>query len=224
MLDSVVRPLGADWMEENMTLSFAPGETNVVADKFSPSVVLFWLRTEIGASSTRIVIKEPNTVLGVIPLGAQDRAFPLNNVASVGVNSKFSIFRLVFGLLSIILALNLGGVAMVLFLLWGLSLAANSMSASLSIQNNGGQVSTIDVSILERAKLAALREAVNTRLFADHGLLRHQESMQVQNAQLYTQQQQLNAQIMNQQAHLQAPQGQVPQAPQQSVDGSGAAI
>jgi hypothetical protein len=185
-----------------MTLNFAPGETNVVADKFSPSVVLFWLRSEIGASSTRIVIREPNTVLGVIPLGSQDRAFPLSNVASVGVNSRFSIARLVFGLLSLLVGFNLSGVLMLVLILWGLSLLANTMSATLAIQNNGGGIATVEVSILEKGKLAAIGEAVNERLFADHGLLRHNETMQVQNAQLYTQQQQLNAQIMGQQAAM----------------------
>lgn len=32
--------------------TFAPGEKNIIGDRFSPSVIIFWLKTSIAASST----------------------------------------------------------------------------------------------------------------------------------------------------------------------------
>lgn len=50
--------------------TFAPGEKNIIGDRFSPSVIIFWLKTSIAASSTRIQYTTPNTLFGLIPLGA----------------------------------------------------------------------------------------------------------------------------------------------------------
>lgn len=184
------------------TLQFAPGEENIIEESFSPSVILFWLKTRMGVSSARIATTSSNTLLGLIPLGYADAMYPLTNVAGVGVNTKLSVTRLIFGLV----LLGMGGAAMdasaalgFVMLILAISMLANAMSATLQITNNAGGVSTVGVSILEKAKLEQFREQINQRLFADHAALRHGEHMQVQNQQLHTQQQQLNAHLTQQQ-------------------------
>lgn len=57
--------------------TFAPGEKNIIGDRFSPSVIIFWLKTSIAASSTRIQYTTPNTLFGLIPLGADTKTIPL---------------------------------------------------------------------------------------------------------------------------------------------------
>ena len=50
--------------QQTMTeFAYATGETGIVGDRFSPSVVLFWLRTSVAASSMRVIYKSPNTLL-----------------------------------------------------------------------------------------------------------------------------------------------------------------
>ena len=176
-------------------ITFAPGETNVTSSKFSPSIVLFWLKTEIAVSSMRVVSKAPNTLLGLIPLGYRDATYPLKNVAGVGVEVKFSVGRAFFGLLFLIISLFIlnkffGWVLLIL----GLSMLLNALSAVLKIQNSGGSVSDLRVSILEKAKLEQLRDEINQRLFADHDGLRHQENMNMGQASLLNQQAQLHLQ------------------------------
>ena len=61
-------------------------ETNITGDRFSPSVILFWFKTSIAASSMRVQCKSPNTLLGVIPLGSSTQTIPLRNIASVDTN------------------------------------------------------------------------------------------------------------------------------------------
>lgn len=195
-------------------LNFAPGEENITEVTVSPSVLLFWVKTHLGVSSTRVVTKVSNTVLGIIPLGASDASYPLSNVSSAGVNNKVHILRGFIGFLVAMGGLSSFGSSAplaLLLLLVGASMLVNSVDATLTLTNNAGGESEIRVSVLEKAKLEAFREEVNQRLFADHERLRHQEQMHIQNQQLQTQQAQLNAQIMQQQAGLTQ---QPPAAPQ----------
>lgn len=129
----------------------------------------------------------PNTLLGFIPLGADDSAMPLANVASVSTSTKFSVTRAAFGTLLFLLGLAIGDFWYVLCLV-GLSMMANSFSSALVIQNNGGGRNEIHVSALGGSKIQWMKDAINERLFADHGRLRHEESMHVHNQQLQAQQ------------------------------------
>lgn len=62
--------------QQTMTESaYATGETDVIGDRFSPSVVLFWLKTSVAASNMRVMYKSPNTLLGVIVASVIIRAF-----------------------------------------------------------------------------------------------------------------------------------------------------
>lgn len=174
---------------------FAPGETGITSSKFSPSVVLFWLKTEVAVTNTRVISKSPNTLFGIIPLGYKDEAYPLSGTASVGVEVKFSVARALFGLVFLIIGMNmLNNFFGYVFLLLAISLILNAMSAVLKIKNHGGGESLIRVSILEKAKLEHTRDQINTNLFADHSRLRHEESMNMQTMNLLNQQQQINLQ------------------------------
>ncbi|CEA08825.1 hypothetical protein BN1051_02183 [Arthrobacter saudimassiliensis] len=174
---------------------FAPGETGVSTSKFSPSVVLFWLKTEIAVTNTRVISKSPNTLFGIIPLGYKDEAYPLSGTASVGVEVKFSLGRAIFGLIFLAVALNmLDNFFGYVFLILAVSLILNAMSAAMKIKNHGGGDSMIRVSVLEKSKLEQMRDEINSRLFADHARLRHEESMNMQAMGLLNQQAQINLQ------------------------------
>ena len=84
--------------QQTMTeFTYATGETDVIGDRFSPSVVLFWLKTSVAASNMRVMYKSPNTLLGVIPLGSSTQTIPLRNIASVDTNTKFNLGSFVWG-------------------------------------------------------------------------------------------------------------------------------
>ena len=47
--------------QQTMTeFTYATGETDVIGDRFSQSVVLFWLKTSVAASNMRVMYKSPN--------------------------------------------------------------------------------------------------------------------------------------------------------------------
>lgn len=86
--------------------TFAPGEKNIIGDRFSPSVIIFWLKTSIAASSTRVQYRAPNTLFGLIPLGADTKTIPLRNVASVDTSTKFNLGSLVWGVVFLLIGLG----------------------------------------------------------------------------------------------------------------------
>ena len=59
--------------------TYAPGETDVIGDRFRPSVVASWLKTSIAVSNTRVQYKAPNTLLGLIQLGETTKAIPADS-------------------------------------------------------------------------------------------------------------------------------------------------
>lgn len=167
--------------QQTMTeFTFAPGEKNIIGDRFSPSVIIFWLKTSIAASSTRIQYKSPNTLFGLIPLGVDTKTIPLRNVASVDTSTKFNLGSLVWGVVFLLIGLGCldssVAVALVLILVAAANLA-NTMSASLVFHDPSGGANTITVSILEKNKLMQLAQEIQKLVFTDADQLRHEESM-----------------------------------------------
>jgi hypothetical protein len=176
-------------------LHFAPGESSVHTTKFSPSVILFWLKTEMGVTNTRVVSRRANTLLGVIPLGYAEETFPLASTAATAVDIKFSLGRAIFGLIFFLVSFQiLNNIFGWILLLLGASMLLNALSARLKITNNGGGSTFLQVSILEKAKMEQFRNEINARLFADHQGLRHQETMDIHTKNLLNQQAQINLQ------------------------------
>ena len=169
--------------QQTMTeFTFAPGEKNIIGDRFSPSVIIFWLKTSIAASSTRVQYRAPNTLFGLIPLGADTKTIPLRNVASVDTSTKFNLGSLVWGVVFLLIGLGCldssVAVALVLILVAAANLA-NTRSASLVFHDPSGGANTITVSILEKDKLMSLAQEIQSRVFADADQLRHEESMRM---------------------------------------------
>lgn len=136
--------------------TYAPGEKNIVGDRFSPSVIIFWLKTSIAASSTRVQYRAPNTLFGLIPLGASTKTIPLRNIASVDTNTKFNLGSLVWGLFFLFVGFGMfdsNALVAIVCLLIAVANFANVMSATLTFRDPSGGANDITVSILEKDKL-----------------------------------------------------------------------
>lgn len=183
--------------------TYAPGEKNIVGDRFSPSVIIFWLKTSIAASSTRVQYRAPNTLFGLIPLGA---------------DTKFNLGSLVWGVVFLLIGLGCldssVAVALVLILVAAANLA-NTMSASLVFHDPSGGANTITVSILEKNKLMSLAQEIQKLVFTDADQRHHEESMRMAQQQYAAQ---TNSVLIQQQmlANQQTQAAQQTQAPSQS--------
>lgn len=160
--------------------TYATGETGIIGDRFSPSVVLFWLKTSVAASNMRVMYKSPNTLLGVIPLGSSTQTIPLRNIASVDTNTKFNPGSFVWGVVFLVagLAFLSDSAALgILLLLLAAANLANMMSAQPDFVNQAGGRNSVKVSILEKDKLMQLEQKIQQLVFADVEGQRHRESM-----------------------------------------------
>ena len=147
--------------------TYAPGEKNIVGDRFSPSVIIFWLKTSIAASSTRVQYKAPNTLFGLIPLGASTKTIPLRNIASVDTNTKFNLGSLVWGLFFLFVGFGMfdsNVLVAIVCLLVAVANFANVMSATLTFHDPSGGANAITVSILEKDKLMSLAQEIQARV------------------------------------------------------------
>ena len=160
--------------------TYATGETGIIGDRFSPSVVLFWLKTSIAASNMRVMYKSPNTLLGVIPLGSNTQTIPLRNIASVDTNTKFNPGSFAWGVVFLVAGLAFLSDSAALGILLPLLAAANlanTMSAQLDFVNQAGGRNSVKASILEKDKLMQLEQKIQQLVFADVEEQRHRESM-----------------------------------------------
>lgn len=142
--------------------TFAPGEKNIIGDRFSPSVIIFWLKTSIAASSTRIQYTTPNTLFGLIPLGADTKTIPLRNVASVDTSTKFNLGSLVWG---------------VVFLLIGLGCLDSSVAVALVLILVAASNLTVDMVKKYESEKYRIQPSGRMREMLEHYLAEHRRAV-----------------------------------------------
>lgn len=160
--------------------------------------------------------KAPNTLFGLIPLGASTKTIPLRNIASVDTNTKFNLGSLVWGLIFLFVGFGMfdsNALVAIVCLLVAAANLANVMSASLVFHDPSGGANAITVSILEKDKLMKLAQEIQARVFTDADQLRHEESMHMAEKQ-YTAQ--TNSVLIQQQMLANQQAQAVQQAPTQS--------
>lgn len=160
----------------NTDIVLAPGESGLYSRAFRPNLLLFWLRDSYVVTNKRLALKCANTIFGFIPLGFEERSIPMGSIAGVTSSLKVKPLRLLlFGFLAIALALlgfgslSSGSFSGVFFVLLGAAcgaIAANAIMASLNVTNNGGGVSELTVSILDKAALDDFKNKANEFIYS----------------------------------------------------------
>ena len=135
------------------------------------SLLTFYLKGEIGADQNFVKLKDPNTILGFIPLGSHQESIPINQITSVQSSFRMRLGKLVIGILVAILAIaalfNKGG--FILFLIFGL-IAANlilgAFDVSLLINMTSGRTRLLSFFIFDREKSAKAEQKINALISA----------------------------------------------------------
>nr|WP_296777440.1 hypothetical protein [Rhodococcus sp. (in: high G+C Gram-positive bacteria)] len=124
----------------------------------------------------RVIVRRPNTLLGIFPKGYYEQTSPLGHISEVNAGESFStrhvlyaagaiLFGLLnlasgaFGPIGILLGLLLIGVG-VLFLL-------NAHSIGIGFRNHGAGVLFAAAGKAERRRVEEAKAAINSLLFAD---------------------------------------------------------
>jgi len=123
------------------------------------------LKANFGLTNKRVTGHTPNTLLGLIPLGKNQIAQPLKNIASVTSSTKFSFMRLLIGVVFLIAGFSTMGssfIGGVVLLILGAINILNCFTATFVITNNAGGGTNYEISILEKSKVIAFTNEVNT--------------------------------------------------------------
>lgn len=206
-------------VENSTDFMLAPGEQNVYGEKFLASILAPYLKAQMMCSSSRFVFKVPNSLLGFIPIGSVENTMPIRNIAAVSSTTSFRLGRFVIGLILAIAGFVMfkdSVVGGILCLLLGAALLVTAFPARLNVQNAAGGMTSLEVSIFDKAKLARFTQELQNRVFADLDQVRHQEAQATRLDAAQMQQQQMQQQMALQQQMLQQMQVQGMQQQQQN--------
>lgn len=138
---------------------------------YMTSLLTFYLKGEIRQEQNFVNLKKPNTILGVIPLGAKKESVPVNQLSSVESNFKLYFGSLLLGAIIAILGIVLfsqsflGGL---ILLVIGLNKAITSFETILTIKTTAGDVKNISFLIFEKSKAelaeTQIRGIISSRL------------------------------------------------------------
>lgn len=140
-------------------------ENKIKEASFTANLLLFWLKANYLLTNKRLTGDTPNTLLGLIPLGKAEMSQPLKTIASVTSSTKFTIGRLLLGIILLFIGIALleGSVIIGLLLFFlGVVNILNCYTATFIVTNNGGQRTGYEISILEQSKVVEFTNEVNT--------------------------------------------------------------
>lgn len=134
--------------------------------KYITSILTFYLKGEISLDNNFVKFKEPNTILGLIPLGAKKENVPVNQISSTQTNFKLKFGKLLLGIVIAILALSLfgeseGAVPGIILLIIALNTLIDAFEVDLNVVMTSGNSKNIDFFIFDKKKAEAAENLIN---------------------------------------------------------------
>ncbi len=148
-----------------MSTILGKDEQKIKEATFTTDLILFWFKANYVLTNKRVTGHTPNTLLGLIPLGKVQIAQPLKTIASVITSTNFSFLRFIIGVVFFILGLTTVGSSIfggIILLIIGVINILNCFTATFVITNNAGISTSNKISILEKSKVIAFTNEVNT--------------------------------------------------------------
>lgn len=132
--------------------------------EFTTSVLTFYLKGSIEGDEHFINFKVPNTILGMIPLGARTDNLATNQISSTTTNFKLQIKQLLIGLFIFLLGIDLlndSFIIALIALVFGASTFIDAFECDLVVLTTSGQSLLIDFLIFEKEKAVQASQEIN---------------------------------------------------------------
>lgn len=152
--------------------ALADGETLVRNESFGLSIARFFMKTKLALTSERLSGESPNTLLWLIPKGANEFDYPLANVTAVGTCTTRSTSRLVVGLALVAAGLWNPGVFWFLAVV-GALLLLTAFKAVLSVTNDALLNHNLEISLLDRGAAQSFVSQVSAAIAARPPVVRN---------------------------------------------------
>lgn len=140
--------------------------------KYVTSLLTFYLKGEISAEQNLIKFKNPNTILGLIPLGSKKESIPINHIASTQSNFKFKLKKFILGIIFAIfsffsfslLGVEGGFIGFSIMLIIAVNFVLNAFEIVLQINTIFGTTRTIKFFIFDKAKAQSAENQINAMI------------------------------------------------------------
>jgi hypothetical protein len=137
--------------------------------EFSLSLLFFWVKGNLAIDNNFIKVSTANAIFGLFPAGKDSQNIPLKNISSTQLSSKYSIFRMIIGIIFILVSLSKLGTSFfsaLIFLLIGLIIFGSGILTRLTIQKAGRDF-TIVVPFYEKGKMLQIQDYMEDALVND---------------------------------------------------------
>ena len=133
------------------------------------SILTFYMKGEISVEQNFVKLKDPNSILGLIPLGSKNEQISINQISSVQSNFKLKLGKLILGIIIAIMAFSMlgqegGFLSFVIFAIIAANTILNAFEVDLKINQTSGQERSIDFFIFERAKADQAVQMINNAI------------------------------------------------------------
>ena len=163
----------------------------------------FYLKGKVTFTRDNIHFKVPNTILGVIPLGANERAVNINHIVGCSSNFYMNLSSHIFGIIGLLITLNckqtLGikpsPVLVIIFSIFFICMNLNAFHTNASVSFDSENNYEISLLIIEKAKAEAICQNItmmtnarncdtNVRLNMENQTIQQKEQMQEETKQV----------------------------------------
>lgn len=145
--------------------------------QFATSYLTFYLKGEVAFAEDHIGVRIPNTILGLIPLGSEQRTLDIKHIVAVSNNFRIKIGQLLIGisLAPLVLAAPLClldgepvgfSINCLIVGCLGILLALNSLQTTITIALASSQTVVLPLVIFEKGKAALIEQGINELLAA----------------------------------------------------------
>lgn len=132
--------------------------------RFMTSLLTFYLKGEIGKNENFVMLKIPNTIFGIIPLGAHTESIPINQISLVGSSFHLLVGRLFLGLIAALIGLSVIGSSFIfgiIMILVGVLTVINSFQTVFAIDLTSGRRIVLFFVIFEKSKAGLAEQEIN---------------------------------------------------------------
>lgn len=133
------------------------------------SLLTFYLKGEIRSEQNFVVFQEPNTVLGLIPLGKHTDRIPVHQIASVSTNFRLKLGKLVYGILAFLFGFGLFGqpggfLPGLIILILAVNWILDAFEIDLTLITTSGAVKRIDFFIFDKEKAVLAEQQIHAMI------------------------------------------------------------
>ena len=125
--------------------------------KYMTSLLTFYLKGEIRTEKNFIQFKTPNTILGLIPLGAKTEKFTIDQISSTTTNFRLRLKYLIFGIFWLLIAVSCLSDSDTL----AAGLICLLFEINLIVTTTAGKEQLIDFIIFDKSKAEMAEQEIN---------------------------------------------------------------